>query len=212
MPDKRQVSDIRLIAISRECYRFPPPHSIHRRSVNSGSIALAFAGGALSDTEHRPAIRWIPDFRPGVMEATQHIGRATSHGRLGSFRLPFGDASGRSSGKAGLAFRSATPRDREVMTGEGAFLSPPCARGGRGDKNPLHPRQADLLSEPGGKPGAEAVGHDRLQACSDRRCWHPCSAAGQSRHRSALSMGGANALLGPSPGLVMFSIKRVAKI
>ena len=36
----------------------------------------------------RPAIRWIPDFRPGVMEATQHIGRATSHGRLGSFRLP----------------------------------------------------------------------------------------------------------------------------
>ena len=39
--------------------------------------------------------------------------------------------------------------------------------GGRGDKNPLHPRQADLLSEPGGKPGAEAVGHARLRACSD---------------------------------------------
>jgi hypothetical protein len=30
---------------------FRLPHSIHRRSLNPGGVALAFAGGALSDAE-----------------------------------------------------------------------------------------------------------------------------------------------------------------
>jgi hypothetical protein len=34
--------------------------------VNSGSIALAFAGGALSDIEQSSRNEVIPDFRPGV--------------------------------------------------------------------------------------------------------------------------------------------------
>src|SRR6476661_4165082 len=43
--------------------RFPLPHSIHRRSVNSGSIALAFAGGALSDTERSSRNQVDPGFQ-----------------------------------------------------------------------------------------------------------------------------------------------------
>jgi hypothetical protein len=45
---------------------FPVPHIIHRRSVNPGSVALAFAGGALSDAERSSRGEVIPDFRPGV--------------------------------------------------------------------------------------------------------------------------------------------------
>jgi hypothetical protein len=52
---------------------FPVPHIIHRRSVNPGSVALAFAGGALSDAEQSSRMRWIPDFRPGVREGRTAI-------------------------------------------------------------------------------------------------------------------------------------------
>src|SRR5690242_11359974 len=103
-------------------------------------------------------------------------------------------------------------RDREVMTGgKGAFLSPPRARGGPGDKNSPRPPQTDLLSGPGDKPGTEALGHAHLQACSD-----PAVPASVFRCGSIPALvgavdGGANAPLGPSAGLVMFSIKRVAK-
>ena len=149
--------------------RFPLPHSIRQRSVNPGSIALAFAGGALSDTERSSRNQVDPGFQAwcdGGHSAHWPGDEPRKVGLLPAALLAMHRVE--APARPGLAFRSATPRDREVMTGgTGTFLSPPCARGGRGDKNPLHPRQADLLSEPGGKPGAEAVGHDRLQACSD---------------------------------------------
>ena len=69
--------------------RFPLPHSIHRRSVNSGSIALAFAGGTLSDTERSSRNEMDPGFQAWVWwGAERHIGRAASHGRSGSFWPP----------------------------------------------------------------------------------------------------------------------------
>src|SRR4051794_22396700 len=97
------------------------------------------------------SMRWILDFRPGVMggrTAYRASGELRKVGLLPAALLATHRVE--APARPGLAFRSATPRDREVMTGSnGAFLSPPCARGGSGDKNPLHPPQADLLSEPG---------------------------------------------------------------
>ena len=53
-------------------------------------------------------------------------------------------------------------------------MSASCARGGLAAKNPLHPRQADLLSEPGASRGVEA-----LLACS------PTSMSGSAETGSA---------------------------
>jgi hypothetical protein len=84
--------------------------------------------------------------------------------------------------------------------------------GGRATKIPFISGTPICSPSPGTSRERRPLGMLAYKHVRTRRCRHPCSAADQSRHWSALSMGGANAPLGPSPGLVMFSIKRVAKI
>ena len=100
----------------------------------------------------RPAMRWIPDFRPGVVAGrlSTLAGRRATEGWAPS-GCSSGDASGRSSGKArvSISIRD-TPRSRSDDRGKGTFLSPPCARGGRGDKiSPSFPASRSALWSPG---------------------------------------------------------------
>ena len=74
--------------------------------------------------------------------------------------------------------------------GKGTFLSAPCARGGRAAKNPLHPRQADPISEPGASREGEALLPARLRACPGLPRPGPhrplrVNSAGGKRRRSA---------------------------
>jgi hypothetical protein len=98
--------------------RFPLPHSIHRRSVNSGSIALAFAGGALSDTERSSRNEVDPGFQAwcdGGYSAHWPGDEPRKVGLLPAALLATHRVE--APARPGLAFRSATPAHREVMTG-----------------------------------------------------------------------------------------------
>src|SRR4051794_36274066 len=84
--------------------------------------------------------------------------------------------------------------------GTGTFLAAPCARGGRAAKNPLHPRPADPISEPGASREGEA-----LLACSPTSLSGPAetgsawAAAGQFSGWQAASIG-THGLLDPVAG------------
>jgi len=51
---------------------------------------------------------------------------------------------------------------RGIAGSKGPFLAASCAQGGRAAKNPLHPRQADPISEPGASREVEALLQARL--------------------------------------------------
>jgi hypothetical protein len=111
---------------------FRLPRGTRQRSSDLARPLLFAPAVRRSDPEWSSCMRRILDFRPDV------IGGRTAYQPSGEPRkvglLPADVVAMRrveAPARLGLAFRSATPRDREVMTGsKGAFLSPPCARGG----------------------------------------------------------------------------------
>ena len=138
VPDKWEVSDIRLPFKSlEELSNFRLPPGTHRRSGDLGRC-LVFAQVGAARTQ--VVVLTMAEFRlrlgvRGGRTAYRPSGEPRKVGLLPAALLAMHRVE--ATARPGLAFRSATPRDREVMTGgTGAFLSPPCARGGSGDKIP----------------------------------------------------------------------------
>ena len=181
--------------------RFPLPHSIHRRSVNSGSIALAFAGGALSDTERSSRNQVDPGFQAwcdGGHSAHWPGDEPWKVGLLPAALLAMHRVE--APAKPGLAFRSATPRDREAMTGARVSFCRLLAREGvEATKFPIDRKPSALRAR--GKPGGGGA-----LACSPVSLSGPAetgsawAAAGQFCGWQAPSIG-AHGRLGPCRGL-----------
>jgi hypothetical protein len=111
---------------------FRLPHGTRQRSGDPVRPLVFAQAVRRSDPEWSSCMRQISDFRPDVVGGRTAYRPSGEPRRIRLFlaALP---ATHRveTPARPGSAFRSATPRDREVMTGsKGAFLSPPCARGG----------------------------------------------------------------------------------
>ena len=190
--------------------RFSPAAQHSSKIRSSGRRCLAFAGGALLDTEQSSRNEVDPGFQAWCEGRLHGIPAERRAMKVSLFLTAFlAPHRVKASATPDQHFDPRHPRSRgDDRRQGGPFCRPPCARGGRAAKNPLHPRQADPISEPGASREGEA-----LLACSPTSMSGPAetgsawAAAGQFCGWQAASIG-ARGLLDPVAGAgLMFTVK-----